>query len=380
MFFCRDSIVPRPKQFDCLIVGAGPAGLGVATALSHLGLKRYAILERGQVGESFARWPAEMRLITPSFPTNSIGMLDLNSVAIGTSPGFSLRTEHPTGRQYAAYLQALAIHFKLPVQEGVELLAVEPVQGGFRVESSAGPLLAKTLVWAAGEFQFPRLRPFPGAELCLHNGQVKAWAKLGGNEHIVIGGYESGVDAAVHLAQLNRRVRVVDRRSVWNSDESDPSLTLSPFTHERLAAAQQLRRVQLIDNFDVQRVEKGLWRYRVIDAHGRTLTTANPPILATGFEGGLRLVRAYFEAREDGFPRLTAEDESTITSGLFLSGPAVRHEQHVFCFIYKFRQRFAVVARAIGRRLELDTSPLETYRQWGMFLDDLSCCGQECVC
>ena len=23
---------------------------------------------------------------------------------------------------------------------------------------------------------------------------------------------------------------------------------------------------------------------------------------------------------------------------------------------------------------------LETYRQWSMYLDDLSCCGKECVC
>jgi len=111
-----------------------------------------------------------------------------------------------------------------------------------------------------------------------------------------------------------------------------------------------------------------------------TIKTLTPPILATGFEGSLRLVRKHFELREDGFPLLTDEDESTAAPGLFLAGPAVRHDKHVFCFIYKFRQRFAVVARAIGQRLGLDTSALDTYRQWGMFLDDLSCCGQECVC
>ncbi len=366
--------------WDCLIVGAGPAGLGVAAALRQLGLTRYTILDRHEVGGSFLRWPKEMRLITPSFPTNSIGMLDLNSIAIGTSPGFSLRTEHPTGIQYAVYLQALAEHYEFPVQTGIDVEQVVADGELFRVQTSAGEMRTRTVVWAAGEFQYPRLRSFPGAEHCLHNSLVRSFAKLPGRERIVIGGYESGLDAAVHLAATGKRVRVVDRQSVWDSDQSDPSVVLSPFTHERLRDARQSRRLDLIGAFPVARVERGAWQYRVIDSAGRVLKTGNPPIVATGFEGSLRLVRDLFEAREDGLPLLSADDESTIYPGLFLAGPAVRHEQHVFCFIYKFRQRFAVVARAIGQRLGIETEALETYRQWGMFLDDLSCCGQECVC
>jgi thioredoxin reductase len=370
----------RSQQFDCLIVGAGPAGLGVAVALRQIGVERLAILERHAVGASFARWPKEMRLITPSFPTNSIGMLDLNSVAIGTSPGFSLQVEHPTGREYAGYLQALAAHFELPVRTEIDVRALHPADEQIVVTTSRGEFSAPCVVWAAGEFQYPRLRPFPGAEHGCHNGLVSSWAGVTGREHIVIGGYESGIDAAIHLAAAGKRVRVVERQSTWTSDDSDPSVTLSPFTRERLVAAQATKRVELIDGFEVECIERSKWQYRVIDSFGRTLKTGSPPILATGFEGSLRLVQSHFELREDGFPLLTDEDESTVVPGLFLAGPAVRHEKHVFCFIYKFRQRFAVVARAIGQRLGLDTSALESYRQWGMFLDDLSCCGQECVC
>jgi hypothetical protein len=77
---------------------------------------------------------------------------------------------------------------------------------------------------------------------------------------------------------------------------------------------------------------------------------------------------------------LTEQDESTKTPGLFLVGPQVRHDDLIFCFIYKYRQRFGVVANAIGKRLEIDTTPLERYRGEGLYLDDLSCCGEECVC
>jgi thioredoxin reductase len=91
-------------------------------------------------------------------------------------------------------------------------------------------------------------------------------------------------------------------------------------------------------------------------------------------------VKDLFESREDGFPLLSEHDESTVVPGIFLCGASVRHDNHVFCFIYKYRQRFAVVAKAIATSMDLEAEGLEMYRMWGMYLDDLSCCGQECVC
>ena len=68
--------------YDVVVVGAGAAGVGAAVALRHAGIENYLVCERHTVGASFASWPAETRFITPSYPTNSIGMLDLNSIAI----------------------------------------------------------------------------------------------------------------------------------------------------------------------------------------------------------------------------------------------------------------------------------------------------------
>ena len=93
------------KPYDVVVVGGGAAGVGVAIALKHAGIKNFVVLERHTVGASFASWPAETRFITPSFPSNSIGMLDLNSIAIGVSPAYSLEVEHPTGEEYASHLQ-----------------------------------------------------------------------------------------------------------------------------------------------------------------------------------------------------------------------------------------------------------------------------------
>ncbi|MEL7337575.1 MAG: NAD(P)-binding domain-containing protein, partial [Planctomycetota bacterium] len=103
------------NDYDVIVIGAGAAGVGVTVALKHAGIENFAVLDRHGVGASFASWPAETRFITPSFPTNSIGMLDLNSIAIGVSPAYSLEVEHPTGQEYAAHLRAVAEFFQLPV-------------------------------------------------------------------------------------------------------------------------------------------------------------------------------------------------------------------------------------------------------------------------
>jgi hypothetical protein len=95
-------------------------------------------------------------------------------------------------------------------------------------------------------------------------------------------------------------------------------------------------------------------------------------------------VSELFEWKDkENYPMLNEHDESTITPGLFLIGPNVRHDDLIFCFIYKFRQRFAVVAKEISSRLrkrKTDTSVLDFYREKGMFLDDMSCCGNDCRC
>jgi len=113
---------------------------------------------------------------------------------------------------------------------------------------------------------------------------------------------------------------------------------------------------------------------------GRRFRSSTSPLLAGGFEGSLKLIPDLFERRDDGFPLLSERDESTVTPGLFLCGPSVRHDNHVFCFIYKYRLSFAVNTKIITTSLNLPTAELEIYRKLSMYLDDLSCCSWERVC
>lgn len=374
------------KDFDCLIVGGGAAGIGMGCVLRDLGIKRFRILERGEIGASFLMWPQEMRMITPSFTSNAYGMMDLNAIALNTSPAYTLGTEHPSGKDYANYLQAIADHNKLPVRTGVDVTAIHPLpEGGFVLKTSRGTMRSRFVIWAAGEFQYPRLDGFPGVEYAIHNSLIRQWREVQGEEVVVIGGYESGADAAIHLSRLGKKVTLIDRNGRWNAKgSSDPSVELSPYTKDRLTDTGD-GKIELMAGYEVSWIEplddQGYLVYcEGAGGSNSIVKTGHPPILATGFKGSLRMIQHLFKQDERGLTMLSGQDESTIAPGLFVSGPSVTHGNLMFCFIYKFRQRFGVVAEVIASRLGLDTKVLEEYRKQGMMLTDLSCCGENCEC
>lgn len=380
------------ESLDAVIVGAGAAGVGIGTALAALDLDSYAILERDSVGASFRQWPEEMRLITPSFPANSFGSRDLNAITTDTSPAFALDREHPTGSEYAGYLQGVVDFHDLPVRTGVTVDSLIPRDDGFVLHTPDGVIHSRFVVWAAGQFGRPNDDPFPGAAHCIHNSRIDSWDDFAGDcvsdPVVVVGGYESGIDAALALTERGQAVLVVDEEGAWQFRGPDPSEVLSPYTSQRLQTAlENGAAIALKDGVRIERVERSPDQFDtsvdcfdVFGTDGEQYSTRNPPVLATGFEDSLGPADEYF-ASDEGHPQLTDRDESTTTPGLFLSGPQVAHNGQKFCFIYKFRQRFAVVADEIASRLGVDSSPLEAYREKNMFLEDLDCCEPEmCDC
>ena len=147
---------------------------------------------------------------------------------------------------HADYLAELAGAAGLPVKLRTEVVRVAPVDGFFDVHVRTGcagglqteeKLCAPFVVWAAGEFQYPRecACGIDGAELCVHNSSVRSWAELQGDGFVVIGGYESGVDAAVNLANAGKQSTVLastaTSRSCTRYDAHDvPPVALSSTT------------------------------------------------------------------------------------------------------------------------------------------------------
>lgn len=361
-----------------IVVGAGASGLGIGVVLKKMNLD-FLILERKTIGYSFKSWTRETKFISPSFTGNFFQMPDLNAITPDSSPAYNLLTEHPSGIEYVKYLKQVANHFKLPVSENVDVLSVKKIKDKFELKTNADLYECDFLIWAAGEYQYPNMDIFEGANLCLHSSKIKSYKNIKENELVVIGAYESGMDAVIHLSNLGKNVTVLDAANEIKNVVSDSSYALSPYTRDRL---KELNKFMIKSNSKVLSVSKKGNNY-FVETKKYTYKTSARPILATGFNSSLILVKDLFEFKDHVI--LSSNDESTKTKNLFLVGPQVRHDSAIFCFIYKFRQRFAVVAEVIARRLKKNKSPevkevLKYYKDYNFYLKDLSCCGDSCAC
>jgi len=320
----------------------------------------------------------------------------------------------------------------LTVRTNTEVATIKPCKSPgtsslfeIRLGQAGASMRARHVIWAAGEFQYPKKSgSLPGDNLCMHNSHVQSWTELAGDDFVLIGGYESGVDAAVNLASAGKRCTVLASTPFWQVATADPSTELAPYTADRLRVAcngngtpkprllapikatsvekathgngyvVRAKWKEAVDNSQAHPEEEApIWRLRKphqiqgetcsADKIGSELEihTPQPPILCIGFEGSVAAGPAQnlFEWRDDGVALLTDQDESTKVPGLFLAGPSVMHDDLSFCFVYKFRQRFGIVADTICRALGRDTAEaVERCRETNMYLDDLSCCEGAC--
>ncbi|MEM5774149.1 MAG: NAD(P)-binding domain-containing protein, partial [Anaerolineaceae bacterium] len=103
-----------------------------------------------------------------------------------------------------------AQQFDLPVQYGVQALGIDPVDGGYRVATSAGSVTARNVVTAAGLFQSPAFPPFAsqlsGDIYQLHSGKYRNPHSLPDGGVLVIGSAQSGCQIAEELYQAGRQV------------------------------------------------------------------------------------------------------------------------------------------------------------------------------
>ncbi|MEM1340589.1 MAG: NAD(P)/FAD-dependent oxidoreductase [Bacteroidota bacterium] len=366
-----------------IIVGSGPAGIGVASLLNQTDID-YLILEKKVIGASFLAWPKRMEMITPSFPSNAFGQIDLNSVCESTSPAFSFNKEHLTGLEYAKYLASVVDYFNIRGQTNTEVKKVFRQKEGWLLETNQGTFFCTYLVWAAGEFQNPEIRNIVGAEHCIHSALIKDPHSLEGDNFVVIGGYESGVQIAFDLIQNHKKVTLIHPYKIDDAYTSDPSRVLSPYTYNKYQKLKSSAHYTEILG-EVTAVTKNEELYQIRLSDKTTLATKNTPICATGFSLVSKPVEEFIINRPDGSPKLDEKtDEFFGHKNIYLSGPSVRHDNHIFCFIYKFRQRFGVIAEDILKKEKYrkkDIAALvEKWKANGMYLSDLSCCDVECVC
>ncbi|MBG0741394.1 NAD(P)-binding domain-containing protein [Paeniglutamicibacter antarcticus] len=179
---------------DALVIGAGQSGLAAGYHLQRAGLD-FSILDSGaRVGDVWRqRWDS-LRLFTPARYSALPG---LNFPAPAAS--------FPAKDAFADYLETYAQHFQLPVRTGIRVHSVRRAGEVFAVDTSAGQLLARTVVATPGANSTPQIPGMaqaldPGI-MQLHSSEYRSPAGLPAGAVVVVGAGTSGAEIALELAQ-----------------------------------------------------------------------------------------------------------------------------------------------------------------------------------
>jgi putative flavoprotein involved in K+ transport len=180
-------------SFDTIVIGGGQAGLTAGYYLARRG-SEFLILEASEnVGDSWRnRWDS-LRLFTRA------SFCRLPGMKLPESAG-----AYPTKDAMAAYLEAYAERFRLPVRTGVEVTRLEKRDGWFVVTAGAERFEARNVIVATGAHRIPK-RPDFASELDprivqLHSVDYKNPPQLQSGDVLVVGAGNSGAEIAVELA------------------------------------------------------------------------------------------------------------------------------------------------------------------------------------
>ena len=185
---------------DVVIVGAGQAGLAASACLSRQGID-HIVLERHEIGASWRRqrWDS-FCLVTPNWTVRLPGQ-----AYDGTDPdGFM------PGRDFVTFLETYADRFALPVQGQTEVRAATPENGGWVLQTSAGPMRARALIVATSTYQSPSIPAFAQrispAILSLSAADYHVPDQLPPGRVLVVGSAQSGGQIVEDLLASGREV------------------------------------------------------------------------------------------------------------------------------------------------------------------------------
>ncbi len=185
-----------------VIIGAGQAGLAMSRCLTARGID-HVILERGEVAHSWKteRWDS-LRLLTPNWQSRL--------------PGYEYAGDDPDGfrtmPETIEFLEGYAGSISAPVRTHTTVRSVTRTDDGYRVETSDGEWLCRTVVLATGACNIPSVPAIadslPDGIATITSMEYKNPDQFGPGGVLVVGASATGTQIGEEIHRSGRPVTV----------------------------------------------------------------------------------------------------------------------------------------------------------------------------
>ena len=271
---------------DVVVIGAGPAGLAVASSLHRRGIP-YALVERStSIGSSWQSRYDLLRLHTVRWLSGL------------PHSGIPRRYGRWVARDdFVRYLGEYARRFDIRPEFGVDIRRIDRVDGEWRLQTSAGPRAAGTVVVATGYTNVPVMPGWPGAsgytgEL-LHSNEYHEPTRHSGRRVLVVGSGNSAAEIAVQLADCAVEVALSVRTppNIVRRDTLGVPSQLFGIALQRFPEPAINRVLRLLRRFTVPDLSSYGLPAPANDGYSQFLRTGTVPVLDHGFVKHVRAQR-----------------------------------------------------------------------------------------
>ena len=222
---------------EVVIIGAGPAGVGTAAILGRAGVDALVV-------------EAE-ETIVPAWRARYDGFILNTSRWFSHLPGRRFPREAslwPSRDALVAYYDGYARDHDLRVQLGTAVERIDrAADGGWRLETSRGRIVAPRVVVATGKYRTPVIPSWPGKEGfggdLVHSSEYRNARPFRGRSVLVVGPGASGLEIATQIAGGGGR-------EVWVAVRTPPHLLqrqLGPLPSDLVAVLARRLPVPLVD-------------------------------------------------------------------------------------------------------------------------------------
>ncbi len=252
---------PAPADtFDMVVVGAGPAGLACALQCKLHGLQ-YMVLEQ-----------SEMYGTVGKYPRRKLVMLQPVTLPLHGRLGRMSYSKEELVELWNGVVQEQ----QLPVQLGVELQGVEPLENGLlRVRTNNGECITRNVCLALGRRGTPNKLGVPGEDLSKVNYSLLDAEAYEERHILVVGGGDSAIEAALGLAeQHGNKVTLSYRKETFSR--------IKARNEERITKAIAENHIEMLFKSEVVQIAEGTVTIKVGEREERVIANDDVFVFAGG--------------------------------------------------------------------------------------------------